>query len=59
MTAPTPVEAPAPGRIPSRHRSALLAWPGAVAGEVPDDGVAAHIGDPLREQRTLATARGR
>ena len=33
--------------------SQLLASPGAVAGEGPDAGVAAHYGDPLREQRLL------
>jgi folate-binding protein YgfZ len=33
-------------------RSPLLARPGAVAGHAPDDGVAGHYGDPLREQRT-------
>jgi folate-binding protein YgfZ len=40
--------------------SPLLAWPGAVAvpaGE-PDAGVAAHYGDPLREQRALSRAAG-
>ena len=31
--------------------SPLLAHAGAVAGRSPDDGVAAHYGDPLREQR--------
>jgi hypothetical protein len=31
-------------------RSVLLGRPGAVAGDPPDDGVAAHYGDPLREQ---------
>ncbi|HYN30425.1 MAG TPA: folate-binding protein [Dermatophilaceae bacterium] len=34
-------------------RSPLLSRPGAVAGEGPDAGVAAHHGDPLREQRLL------
>src|SRR5450756_2332418 len=33
--------------------SPLLARPGAVAGEGVDAGVAAHYGDPLREQRLL------
>jgi tRNA-modifying protein YgfZ len=40
--------------------SPLLAWPGAVAvpaGE-PDAGVAAHYGDPMREQRALSRAAG-
>jgi len=41
----------------------VIAAPGAVAVEAldpasPDVGVAAHYGDPLREQRTLATAAG-
>lgn len=39
-------------------RSPLLALPGAVAAEGPDEGVAAHYGDPFREQRTLATQVG-
>ena len=34
--------------------SPLLGRPGAVAAEAPDDGVAAHYGDPYREQRQLA-----
>jgi folate-binding protein YgfZ len=43
-------------------RSELLSLPGAVAADDGDNGidagVAAHYGDPLREQRTLATAVG-
>jgi tRNA-modifying protein YgfZ len=35
----------------STHRSPLLDRPGAVEGSGPDAGVAAHYGDPLREQR--------
>ncbi len=42
----------------SDYRSPLLATTGAVAGASPDDGVAAHYGDPLREQRTLAAGDG-
>jgi folate-binding protein YgfZ len=38
--------------------SPLLASPGAVAGESPDAGVAAHYGDPYAEQRALASAAG-
>src|SRR4051794_39327617 len=37
--------------VDERPVSPLLAWPGAVAGDPPDDQVAAHYGDPLREQR--------
>jgi tRNA-modifying protein YgfZ len=33
--------------------SPLLQWPGAVAAGWPDEGVAAHYGDPSREQRAL------
>jgi folate-binding protein YgfZ len=33
--------------------SELLALPGAVQASWPDDGVAAHYGDPMREQRAL------
>ena len=36
------------------YRSPLLALPGAVEAEPPDSGVAAHYGDPMREQRRLA-----
>ena len=38
--------------------SALLSAPGAVAGAGVDAGVAAHYGDPMREQRLLAEATG-
>ena len=34
-------------------RSPLLDLPGAVQADPPDDGVAAHYGDPFREQRAL------
>jgi tRNA-modifying protein YgfZ len=36
------------------YRSPLLDLPGAVEADLPDDGVAAHYGDPMREQRRLA-----
>ncbi|OHV56345.1 folate-binding protein YgfZ [Pseudofrankia sp. BMG5.36] len=36
------------------YRSPLLGLPGAVAADGPDAGVAAHYGDPLREQRRAA-----
>lgn len=36
------------------YRSPLLARPGAVVGLDPDAGVAAHYGEPVREQRALA-----
>ncbi len=38
--------------------SPLLATPGAVPAEGPDAGVAAHYGDPVREQRALTRAAG-
>ncbi len=38
----------------STTTSLLLGRPGAVAAEGPDAGVAAHYGDPMREQRLLA-----
>jgi folate-binding protein YgfZ len=38
--------------------SSLLKWPGAVESGWPDAGVAAHYGDPAREQRALDTAAG-
>jgi len=36
----------------------LKTWPGAVEAGWPDEGVAAHYGDPLREQRALAASAG-
>lgn len=36
------------------YRSPLLDLPGAVEADGPDAGVAAHYGDPMREQRRLA-----
>jgi folate-binding protein YgfZ len=38
--------------------SVLLARPGAVAADPPDDGVAGHYGEPFIEARTLAAGRG-
>ena len=46
-----PTDHPAPER-----RSPLLDRPGAVPASPPDAGVAAHYGDPLREQRLAETA---
>jgi folate-binding protein YgfZ len=37
----------------STYRSPLLDLPGAVEADGPDTGVAAHYGDPMREQRLL------
>ena len=39
---------------PAVRRNPLLALPGAVAATGPDAGVAAHYGEPLKEQRVLA-----
>ncbi|HEY6313907.1 MAG TPA: glycine cleavage T C-terminal barrel domain-containing protein [Streptosporangiaceae bacterium] len=36
----------------------MLDWPGAVEAGWPDEGVAAHYGDPMREQRALAESAG-
>jgi len=36
-----------------RTGSPLLGWPGAVEASWPDEGVAWHYGDPVREQRAL------
>jgi folate-binding protein YgfZ len=36
-----------------RAGSPLLGWPGAVEASWPDQGVAGHYGDPVREQRAL------
>jgi tRNA-modifying protein YgfZ len=38
--------------------SPLLAWPGAVEAGWPDEGVAAHYGDPMREQRAIEASAG-
>jgi hypothetical protein len=38
--------------------SPLLTLPGAVPADAPDEGVALHYGDPLREQRRLADGEG-
>jgi tRNA-modifying protein YgfZ len=48
------VTVPAAGASPGSYASPLLALDGAVAGDPPDSGVAAHYGAPLREQRQLA-----
>jgi tRNA-modifying protein YgfZ len=40
----------------SQVRSPLLSWPGAVEAAWPDEGVAWHYGDPLREQRTAESS---
>jgi len=42
----------------SGQPSPLLGWPGAVEAGWPDEGVAAHYGDPLREQRALVAGAG-
>src|SRR5580692_12924036 len=38
--------------------SPLLGWPGAVEAGWPDEGVAAHYGDPMREQRAAEQSAG-
>ena len=48
----------APEASEGRKRSPLLAWPGAVEAGWPDEGVAAHYGDPMREQRTADHSAG-
>jgi hypothetical protein len=40
------------------YRSPLLDLPGAVEADAPDAGVAAHYGDPMREQRLLDAGDG-
>jgi len=52
---------PEPGMPELRQQagsSPLLGWPGAVEAGWPDEGVAAHYGDPMREQRALDTTAG-
>jgi len=46
----------APEAKEGQKRSPLLAQPGAVEAGWPDQGVAAHYGDPMREQRALDTS---
>lgn len=47
-----------PRRVVNDYRSPLLDRPGAVPADAPDLGVAAHYGDPIREQRHLAAGAG-
>lgn len=61
--ATTSAQSPSSPQPPAEDRahpapSPLLALPGAVAAEAPDEGVAAHYGDPLREQRRLEAGQG-
>jgi folate-binding protein YgfZ len=54
-SSPVSPASPPSGPVPT---SPLLALPGAVAAEGPDEGVAAHYGDLFREQRALAEGTG-
>ncbi|HEX5497431.1 MAG TPA: folate-binding protein, partial [Mycobacteriales bacterium] len=59
MTADTPSAPTSPdGGYGPTTPSPLLALPGAVAADGPDAGVALHYGDPIAEQRALATGVG-
>ena len=44
--------------MPDPGKSPLLGWPGAVQASWPDEGVPAHYGDPLREQRATEESAG-
>jgi hypothetical protein len=44
--------------MPDPGKSELLTWPGAVEASWPDEGVAGHYGDPMREQRTIEESAG-
>lgn len=44
--------------VVSAYASPLLGLPGAVTADSPDAGVAAHYGDPMREQRALSSGDG-
>jgi len=44
--------------MPDPGKSELLGWPDAVQAGWPDEGVAAHYGDPLREQRATEESAG-
>src|SRR4051794_30176843 len=52
-TDPSAVQPPDSG-----YRSPLLGFPGAVAADVPDVGIAWHYGDPTGEQRAAERAAG-
>jgi folate-binding protein YgfZ len=54
---PQSPESPDGSAVPA-YRSPLLDRAGAVEADPPDAGVAAHYGDPLREQRLLAEGAG-
>ncbi len=54
MTSPVPSTTPVPSDAPAVPASPLLGRHGAVTGDGLDAGVAAHYGDPMREQRLLA-----
>ena len=47
-----------PAASEQKKHSPLLDWQGAVEAGWPDEGVAAHYGDPMREQRALAESSG-
>src|SRR5689334_1509462 len=51
-------ESPASVAATTSYRSPLLGLPGAVAAEAPDEGVAAHYGNPHAEQRALVEGTG-
>jgi folate-binding protein YgfZ len=44
--------------MPDPGKSEMLTWPGAVEAGWPDEGVAAHYGDPMREQRATEESAG-
>jgi folate-binding protein YgfZ len=44
--------------MPDPGKSPLLGWPAAVQASWPDEGVPAHYGDPLREQRATEESAG-
>jgi folate-binding protein YgfZ len=46
------------GKAMTMYRSPLLDLPGAVPADPPDAGVAAHYGDPIREQRLISGGEG-
>jgi len=48
----------AAGTATTGYRSPLLGLPGAVAADAPDQGVAAHYGNPHAEQRALVAGTG-
>lgn len=58
INASPPAGPPFDAQLPPQPPSPLLASPGAVPADPPDEAVPGHYGDPHREQRTLTESAG-